>query len=72
MFDDTMKQFFQYVRRGDKQKKVYKYTVKQVQEIKPFTNDDFVASIKINFIPNTNQISGMTLTLFEIEFDLLL
>ncbi len=72
MFDDSMKQFAQYVRRGDKQKKVYKYTAKQVQEIKPFPNDDFVASIKINFIPNTNQISGMTLTLFEIEFDLLL
>lgn len=68
--DDVMKQFLQYVRHGNKLKKAYKYTVKQVQEIVPFSDDDFVASIKINFIPDTNQISGMTLRLFEIEFDL--
>ena len=65
-----MKQFLQYVRHGNKLKKAYKYTVKLVQEIVPFSDDDFVASIKINFIPDTNQISGMTLRLFEIEFDL--
>lgn len=72
MFDKVMSQLFEYVRQGDKSQRVYKYSVQKVKKVKPFTNDDFVANIRINFTSGENKILGMTLTLFEVKFDLLI
>lgn len=70
LFDSKMRELFDYVRKGNRNKRVYKYTVVQNKEVVPFANDDFVASIGLNF--DEKRISGMTLSLFELNFELLI
>lgn len=70
VFDQKMKELVNYVRQGNKNKEVYNYTVTQYKEIRPFSNDDFVFRITLNF--NGKEIVGMTLLIFELKFDLFL
>lgn len=71
VFDKKMKELVNYVRQGNKNGKIYNYTVRQYKEIQPFSDDDFIAKITFNF-DNRKTIIGMTLLIFELEFNLFL
>lgn len=70
VFDKKMKELVNYVRQGNKNGKIYNYTVRQYKEIQPFSDDDFIAKITFNF--DNKKIIGMTLLIFELEFNLFL
>ena len=59
----------QYVRVGSKERKIYDYSVAERNPVVPFSSDDFVASIKLNF-GERNTLVGMTLNLYVLEFTL--
>ena len=65
--DDKFRELFDYVRIGSKDKKVYSYTVKQIKELNPHTDDDFVCSIDITH-DASGKLTGMIFKLYEIEF----
>ena len=66
VFDKKMSELVKYVRLGSKDK-IYEYKVRQTKEIKPFSNDDFIASVSLNF---KDTLNGITLNLYELEFDM--
>lgn len=70
-FDEKFRELITYVRRGDINKKIYKYDVIQNANINPFSGDDFIASITMN-TNSQNVITGMTLKLYELEFVLII
>lgn len=70
IFDHKMKELANYVRQGDRNSKIYNYTVTQYKEIQPISDDDFISSITFNF--DNKKIIGMTLLIFELEFNLFL
>ncbi len=65
--EGKMRELFDYARKGSKCKKVYSYTVKQIKEVSPFANDDFICSIEITH-DNSSKLTGMILRLYELEF----
>lgn len=66
-YDEKFKELISYVRRGDRNRKIYKYSVTQYRDITPFSDGDFIASVKLNK-NSQNIITGMTLRLYELEF----
>ena len=69
VLDEKMKELSQYVRVGSKERRIYDYSVAKRNPVVPFSSDDFVASIKLNF-GERNTLVGMTLNLYELEFTL--
>ena len=67
-FDEKMKDIVHYVRDGDRNKKIYMYSEQQYEKVKPFSNNDFIASVKLEV--DQKSIVGMTLRLYELEFKL--
>lgn len=69
VFDETMDDLLSYVRFGNRNKKVYSYSVSQVENTKPFQDDGFVASVDMLW-DDEKQLMGMRLQLYELEFKL--
>lgn len=70
MYDQKMRELFDYVRMGDKSKKIYEYTVTEYKNLQILSDDNFISSIKLCF--DGKQLTGMTLKLFNLKFDLTL
>ena len=68
-WDSKLRELLNYVRRGDRNKKVYSYTVKQTKDPNPLINDDFVFSIEITH-DESYALTGMIFKLYELEFNL--
>lgn len=66
-FEAKMKELMNYVRRG-KVGKIYDYKVTETKPINPFSNDDFVASVK--FVFDKKDYVEMIFNLFELCFTL--
>jgi predicted transcriptional regulator len=66
-FDEKMSELFNYVRFGNKNKKVYNYTVKIRDE---YYGDDFISRIDLLFDNKSKKIIGMNFDLYELRFTL--
>ena len=65
-FDKKMKELVDYVRRGNKEHTIYRYTVSSNERI-PGNNDVIRVSLNLN---DDKELIGMTLQLYELTFDL--
>lgn len=72
ILDKKMTELCKYVRFGDRNKKIYKYSVKVNKTITPFSDDDFIATIELLFNKERQQLEGMKLSLYELEFCLMI
>ena len=68
VLDKKFEELHNYVRFEGRTKKVFDYSVFQTKEIKPLSQDDFVASIKLNVDEDKKCWTGMVFRLFELEF----
>lgn len=72
ILDEKMTELCRYVRFGARNKKVYKYSVKINKTIAPFSDDDFVANVELLLNKEGQQLIGMKLSLYELEFCLII
>ena len=65
--DEKMEELVQYVRVGNKERSLYNYFISEKRTVAPFSSDDRIATVKLDCDQNNNLI-GMTLNLYELEF----
>lgn len=68
-FDAKMKELVKYVRIGDKNERLYNYSVLLEKDPLPLSNDDFIASVRLK-INDKKILCGMVFKLYELTFDL--
>ena len=70
VFDKKMEELYNYVRFGDRKKKLYDYKVELRKEVVLSANDDFIASIRLLLDDSKKELVGMVLDLYELRFTL--
>ncbi len=66
-FDKKMRELVDYVRRGNKEQKTYRYTVSSNQMLPGNIDDVIRVSLNLN---DDKELTGMTLQLYELTFEL--
>ena len=67
-YDTKMKELVDYIRRGDKEQKTYRYTVTSNQMLSSNIDNDVIrVSLNLN---EDKELTGMTLQLYELTFEL--
>lgn len=69
-FDKKMEELYNYVRFGDRKKKLYDYKVELRTHVALSANDDFIANIRLLLDDSKKELVGMVLDLYELRFTL--